>query len=151
MVLILDIDQNNIHACFGKIISMIGLNKFDAAREFMSILPKEILNEKKINELTSKLEISEKSFEASKNLDVLKKFLEDNPKNIKAHIDLSNAFFGIGKISDCYSTLIKAIKIDPEWNNQEARKILLSFIKSHDLSSEEARKARRQLSSILFN
>ena len=44
-----------------------------------------------------------------------------------------------------------AIKIDPSWNNQEARKKLISFINSHDLNSEEAKKARRQLSSILFN
>ena len=149
--LILDKDQNNLDACYGKIVSMIGLNKFELAREFMSILPKEILKEKKINELSSKLEISEKSFEASKSLDDLKKSIEDDPNNIQTHIDLSSAFFGIGNISDCYSTLIKAIKIDPEWNNQEARKKLLSFINSHDLSSEEARKARRQLSSILFN
>ena len=149
--LILDKDQNNLDACYGKIVSMIGLNKFELAREFMSILPEEILKEKKINELSSKLEISEKSFEASKSLDDLKKSIEDDPNNIQTHIDLSSAFFGIGNISDCYSTLIKAIKIDPEWNNQEARKKLLSFINSHDLSSEEARKARRQLSSILFN
>ena len=148
---ILDIDQNNIDACYGKLVSLIELNKFDDAREFMSILPEEILNEKKINELSLKLEITEKSFEASKNFDDLKKFLEENPNDIQAHIDLSNALFGVGKISECYSTLIKAIKIDPEWNNQEARKKLLSFISSHDLASEEARKARRQLSSILFN
>jgi len=148
---ILDIDQNNIDACYGKLISLIELKKFDNAREFMSILPEEILNEKKINEISLKLEIKEKSFEASKSFDDLKKFLEKNPSDIQAHINLSNALFGVGKISECYSTLIKAIKIDPEWNDQEARKKLLSFISSHDLASEEARKARRQLSSILFN
>ena len=148
---ILDIEQNNIDACYGKLISLIELKKFDDAREFMSILPEEILNEKKISEISLKLEITEKSFEASKNFDDLKKSLEENPSDIKAHIDLSNALFGVGKISECYSTLIKAIKIDPEWNDQEARKKLLSFISSHDLASEEARKARRQLSSILFN
>ena len=148
---ILDIDPNNLDACYGKLVSLIGINKFDDAKEFMSTLPNEIMNEKKINELSSKLEISEKSFEASKNLSDLKKSLEDSPNDIQAHIDLSNALFGVGEISNCYSTLINAIKIDPEWNNQEARKKLLSFINSHDLASEEARKARRQLSSILFN
>ena len=148
---ILDIDQNNIDACYGKLLSLIELKKFDDAREFMSILPEEILNEKKINEISLKLEIKEKSFEASKNLDDLKKSLEENPNDIQALINLSNALFGVGKISECYSTLIKAIKIDPEWKDQEARKKLLSFISSHDLASEEARKARRQLSSILFD
>ena len=148
---VLDIDQNNIDACYGKLVSMIALNKFNEARNFMSLLPDEISREKKIHELSLKLEITEKSFEASKNFDNLKKILDKNPTDIQAHLDLSNALFGIGKISDCYSTLIKAIKIDPEWNNQEARKKLLSFISNHDLTSEEARQARRQLSSILFD
>jgi putative thioredoxin len=148
---ILDIDQKNIDACNGKLLSLIELNKFDDAREFMSILPEEILNEKKFAEISLKLEIREKSIEASKNFDALKKSLEENPNDIQALINLSNALFGVGKISECYSTLIKAIKIDPEWNDQEARKKLLSFISSHDLASEEARNARRQLSSILFN
>ena len=137
---ILDIDQNNIDACFGKLVSLIELSKFDDAREFMSILPEEILNEKKIGEISLKLEITEKSSEASKNFDDFKKLLDENPNDIQAHINLSNALFGVGKISECYSTLIKAIKIDPEWNDQEARKKLLTFISSHDLASEEARK-----------
>ena len=124
--LILDVEPNNISGCHAKILSLIGLNKFDEAKEFMSILSEEILNEK-INELSSKIKIKEKSFEASKNLNHLKKSLEDNPNDLQVHIDLSDAFFGVGKIADCYSTLIKAIKIDPEWNNQEARKKLLSL------------------------
>ena len=121
------------------------------AKDFISILPEEILNDNKIKVLSSKIEVAEKSFEASKNFDHLEQALKDNPKDIKAHINLSNAFFGIGKISECYQLLIEAIKIDPKWNDQEARKKLISFINSHDLNSEEAKKARRQLSSILFN
>ena len=117
----------------------------------MSVLPEEILNEKKIQSLNSTLDISEKSFNASKNIVVFEDTLKKNPKDIKAHIDLSNALFGVGRITDCYSLLINAIKIDPEWNNQEARKKLLSFISSHGLNSDEAKLARRQLSSILFN
>ncbi len=149
--IILDNDQNNIDACKGKTLSLIGLNKFKEAKDFISILPKEILNDNKIKVLSSKIEVAEKSFEASKNFDHLEQALKDNPKDIKAHIDLSGAFFGIGKISECYQLLIEAIKIDPKWNDQEARKKLISFINSHDLNSEEAKKARRQLSSILFN
>ena len=148
---ILDIDQNNIDACKGKTLSLIGLNKFKEAKDFISILPEEILNDKKIKVLSSKIEVAEKSFEASKDFDHLEQALKDNPKDIKAHIELSNAFFGIGKIAECYQLLIEAIKIDPKWNDQEARKKLISFINSHDLNSEEAKKARRQLSSILFN
>ena len=149
--LILDADQNNVEACYGKVRSLIELHKFKEAKEIMSVLPKEILNEKKMRDLNLNIDIAENSLNASKNIEEFEDALQKNPKDIKAHIDLSNALFGEGKISDCYSLLINAIKIDPEWNNQEARKKLLSFISSHDLNSDEAKLARRQLSSILFN
>lgn len=149
--LIMDIDQNNFDACYGKVRSLIELKKFKEAKEIMSVLPKEILNEKKMQDLNLNIDIAENSFDASKNIVNFEDVLKKNPRDIKAHLDLSNALFGVGRIADCYSLLINAIKIDPEWNNQEARKKLLSFISSHDLNSEEAKRARRQLSSILFN
>ena len=149
--LILDVDQNNIDACYGKVRSLTELQRFKEAKEIMSVLPEEILNEKKIQSLNSIIDISENSFNASKNIVDFEDAVKKNPKDIKAHLDLSNALFGVGRIADCYSLLINAIKIDPEWNNQEARKKLLSFISSHGLNSDEAKLARRQLSSILFN
>ena len=149
--LILDVDQNNVEACYGKARSLIELHKFKEAKEIMSVLPEEVLNEKKMRDLNSNIDVAENSLNASKNIEEFEDALQKNPKDIKAHIDLSNALFGEGRISDCYSLLINAIKIDPEWNNQEARKKLLSFISSHDLNSDEAKLARRQLSSILFN
>lgn len=149
--LILDVDQNNVDACYSKVRSLIELNKFKEAKEMMSVLPEEILNEKKIRDLNSNINVAESSFNASKNILEFEDALQKNPRDINAHIDLSNALFGVGRISECYSLLINAIKIDPEWNNQEARKKLLSFISSHDLNSNEAKLARRQLSSILFN
>lgn len=149
--LILDVEQNNVEACYGKVRSLIELHKFKEAKEIMSVLPEEILNEKKIRDLNSNIDVAENSLNASKNIKEFEDALQKNPKDIKAHIDLSNALFGEGRISDCYSLLINAIKIDPEWNNQEARKKLLAFISSHDLNSDEAKLARRQLSSILFN
>ena len=36
--IILDVDQNNIDACKGKILSLTGLNKFKEAKDFISIL-----------------------------------------------------------------------------------------------------------------
>ncbi len=78
----------------------------------------------------------------------LRRFIVDVVSSKGGHFGAS---FGVGNISECYQLLIKAIKIDPNWNDQEARKKLISFINNHDLNSEDAKKARRQLSSILFN
>ena len=44
--LILDVDQNNIDACYGKVRSLIELQRFKETKEILSVLPEEILNEK---------------------------------------------------------------------------------------------------------
>ena len=38
------IDQNNIDACYGKVRSLIELQRFKESKEIMSVLPEEILN-----------------------------------------------------------------------------------------------------------
>ena len=88
----MDNDQNNIDACNGKTLSLIGLNKFKEAKEFLSILPEEILNNKKIKVLSSKIDVAQKSLKLQK-ISFISKKPKDNPKDIKAHIDLSNALF----------------------------------------------------------
>ena len=66
------------------------------------------------------------------------------------YLDLSNALFGSGRISESYDVLLLSIQKDLNWNEQAAKKQLLKFISSDGLTTDEAKKARRQLSSILF-
>ena len=71
--------------------------------------------------------------------------------NLKVNLELSSALFGSGQIKDSYDLLLYSIKIDPNWNDNAARKQLLQFIDTNGINSVEAKNARRQLSSILFN
>lgn len=149
--LIIDKDQNVVEAYFGKVKALVGLNKFAEVRAFMSVIPVDLLNEKNLEELNHKIDVSEKAFNSVKDIDKLKKAINKNPKDLQSYLDLSNALFGLGKISECFDLLIEAIKIDPDWNEQAARKQLLDFIQNNGISTNEAKKARRKLSSILFN
>ena len=89
--LILDIDQNNVDACYGKVRSLIELHQFKEAKEIMSVLPEEILNEKNTR-FKFKYRYAENSFNASKNIIDFQDALKKNPKDIKSHLDLSDAF-----------------------------------------------------------
>ena len=62
--LIFDIDQNNVDACYGKVRSLIELQKFKEAKEIMSVLPKEILDEKKMQDLNLNVDVAENAFKA---------------------------------------------------------------------------------------
>ena len=148
--LIIDQDQNVAEAYVGKIKGLVGLNKFDDAKSFISILPTDVLDEKNIQELNMHINVSEKASKSIKDIDKLQNAIKNNPKDLQTFLDLSNALFGQGKISECYDLLIEAIRIDPNWNQQAARKQLLNFIQNNGISTENAKKARRKLSSILF-
>ena len=147
---IIDQDQNVAEAYIGKVKALVGLNKFSEARTILTIIPSDIIEDKIIRDFNLHIDVSEKAFNSIKDIDQLEKALKNNPKNLQSYLDLSNALFGLGKISDCYDLLIDAIKIDPNWNDQAARKQLIDFIQNNGISTEEAKKARRSLSSILF-
>jgi Thioredoxin domain-containing protein len=65
-------------------------------------------------------------------------------------LQLAIALFGGGNIMEAYELLLESIEKDSEWNEQAARKQLLAFFQTAGLNSEEAKIARRKLSSILF-
>ena len=132
----------------GKVKALINLNNF--LKQNNNNCNTFRWKNKIIKDLNLHINISEKASNSIKDIDKLKKALKNNSKNLQSYLDLSNALFGLGKISDCYDLLIEAIKIDPNWNDQAARKQLIDFIQNNGISTEDAKKARRRLSSILF-
>ena len=71
------------------------------------------------------------------------------PNNFFARVKPS--FFPNPKLIVYNEALSKLLKIDPNWNEQAARKQLIEFFQTLGLNSEEVKVARRQLSSILFS
>ena len=147
---ILKSDSENIEANVGLIKAFVGLNQFDKAKELTNTFSEKLKNNKSIKEAVDLIEVSEKSFDASSQLGLLEEKLKKNPDDLQINLDLSAALFGSGKISESYDLLLASIKIDPNWNSQAARKQLLQFIQTAGINSEEAKLARRKLSSILF-
>ena len=148
---ILKSDNKNpeAHTCLIK--AYVGLKKFGEAKEFVSLIPKELLSENKIQEAIQSIEISKKSFLAAGQLESLKEKVSKSPNDLQLKLDLSIALFGNSQIEESFNLLLSSIKIDPNWNEQAARKQLLEFFQTFGLNSEEVKVARRQLSAILFS
>ncbi len=147
---ILKSEVENIDANLGLIKAYVGLKQFDKAKELTNKFSEKLKNNKDIKDSIDLIDISEKSFDASSQLGLLKEKSNKNPDDLQVNLDLSAALFGSGKISESYELLLTSIKIDPNWNDQAARKQLLQFIQTAGINSEEAKLARRKLSSILF-
>ena len=147
---VIKIDSNNINALSGLIEADLGLKRFDEAKKIANSLQEDIKKDKTILEVINKIEISEKAFLASSEIEPLKQKLKENPDDLQLSLELAIALFGGGNIMEAYELLLESIEKDSEWNEQAARKQLLAFFQTAGLNSEEAKIARRKLSSILF-
>jgi putative thioredoxin len=77
--------------------------------------------------------------------------VQANPADHQARIDLARALAARGRLDDAVDQLIESIRKDRTWNDEAARKQLLTIIDAAGPSSETAKSARRKLSSILFS
>jgi len=83
------------------------------------------------------------------NADLEAKIAAD-PDDHQARYDLSLALASAGDLNGAVDQLLAIVKADREWNDQAARKQLLTVFEAAGAASEVARDGRRRLSSILF-
>jgi putative thioredoxin len=77
--------------------------------------------------------------------------LARDPGDHEARLELAKALAGHGDFQQAVDELLAIIEADREWNDQAARKQLLTVFEAAGQASEVARQGRRRLSSILFS
>ena len=148
---ILTIDQENKIAFGALMRSMIGLNQFEDVREMNEALSSTIRESKPVIDAYSLLEISEKAFEATKNIQTFQAKLNENPNDLDVMLEMAVALYGKGSISESFDLLLRSIEKDSQWSEQAARKQLLEFFNTTGFEAEETILARRKLASLLFS
>jgi len=73
-----------------------------------------------------------------------------DPADHQARFDLAQALAAAGDLKGSVDHLLKIVAADREWNEQAARKQLLTVFDAAGATSEVARDGRRRLSSLLF-
>ncbi|USQ95818.1 thioredoxin family protein [Caulobacter sp. RL271] len=69
----------------------------------------------------------------------------------EARFELAKAFAGMGRLQDAADHLLTIIARDRSWNDDAARKQLLTVFEAAGPTSEVAKQGRRKLSTILFS
>ena len=77
--------------------------------------------------------------------------LAADPDDHEARLELAKALAAAGQMHDAVDQLIESIGRDREWNDQAARKQLLTIFEAAGPTSDVAKLGRRKLSSILFS
>lgn len=73
-----------------------------------------------------------------------------DPNDHQARFDLAQALASGGDLKGAVDHLLKIVAADREWNEQAARKQLLTVFEAAGAASDVARDGRRRLSSLLF-
>ena len=77
--------------------------------------------------------------------------LAADPDDHQARFDLAKALAGQGRLGDAADHLLNIIERERDWNEDAARKQLLTIFEAAGYASEVARQGRRRLSAILFS
>jgi len=79
------------------------------------------------------------------------KRLAADPDDHEARLELAKALAGAGRLQEASDHLLTIIARDRAWNDDAARKQLLTVFEAAGPTSEVAKQGRRRLSSILFS
>ena len=127
------------------------MEKFMSANEFLANLSPQILNNEKIRQVKSTIELAQSEPVDDANISKLKERIEENPSDHQSIIDLSLHYNSVGEKSLAADLLIKSIDIDREWNEKASQTQLLKFFEAWGFGDPVTVEKRKDLSAILFS
>jgi putative thioredoxin len=128
----------------------IGLNLWDEATTTLATVPPDKLTDAHIVSAKAALDLALNPVDTSA-LSKLEATLQANPKNYAARLELAAILNGSGNRAEATDHLLFVIKSDRTWNDDAARKQLVSFFEAWGPKDEFTLAGRRKLSGVLFS
>ena len=128
----------------------MGLNLLDEAKATLAAVPQDKLADAHVVSAKAALDLVLNPVDTSE-LTKLEAIITANPKDYGARLELAVILNGLGKRDEATDQLIFVIKSDRKWNDDEARKHLVSFFEAWGPKDEATLSGRRKLSAVLFS
>lgn len=142
-------DQSNPGAIAGLAKCYLKLGDTDRAKQVLALTPPEHQDHADIAAARAALALEEKSGSVG-DLSALEEKLAADPADHQARFDLAVALAAKGEKQQAADHLLEIIRRERSWNDDAARKQLLSFFEMFGATDPVTIEARRNLSSILF-
>jgi putative thioredoxin len=143
----LELDPANLKAIAGLARCALAGGDAEQARQIVAAAPASA-KDADLDSVRAALKLSE---EAPSETRALEDRLAANPDDHEARLELAKAFAGQGDFDRAADELLTIIGRDREWNDQAARKQLLTVFEAAGNGSDVARQGRRRLSALLFS
>ncbi len=142
----MQIEPGNVRAIAGLARCYLAGGDAERARELVAMAPADA-KDGELDSVRAALKLSEA---APSETEALERQLAADPDDHAARLELATALAGQGRFQEAADELLTIIGKDPEWNEQAARKQLLTVFEAAGPMSDVARQGRRRLSALLF-
>ena len=127
------------------------MGEAEAAEVLLEEVAPDKVNDPAVASIRAKLEISRKAAGLAAELAPLQAAVEANPMDFDSRMKLSEAQFAMGEVEAAMDHLLFIIERNRAWNDEAARKQLLTFFEALGPMHEHTVAGRRRLSSLLFS
>lgn len=138
-------DPSNGSAIAGMLRCYLAMDKAEEARSVLGKLPEQLLAHEEIMAVKTELDLLA---QGGGDLAPLEARIAANPDDHQARIDLAVTLYGMGKRAEACDALLESIRLDRSWNEEAARKQLLTFFEALGFADPVAKAARRKLSAL---
>ena len=140
----------NIRALAGLAKCHISLRDFDQARQVFQLIPEEKQGDATVASVKAALDLAEAETDAGDTAALASK-VAANPDNLDARFELAGAHIAGGSMEAGLDELLAITERDQEWNEEAARKKILTVFEALGPTHPATLRGRRRLSSILFS
>ncbi|MDO8877063.1 MAG: thioredoxin [Pseudolabrys sp.] len=147
---ILSADSANVHALAGLARCYIETGALEQASQTLALVPEAKRNEAPVAAARAALDVAEQAKALAPYAELEEKVLS-NPLDHQARFDLAVALNAKGKRAEAVTQLIEIVKRDRKWNEDAARKQLVTFFEAWGPADPATLEGRKKLSSILFS
>ncbi len=144
---ILQVDPHDVRALGGMARLYLETGDLERAREIVGMVAPDV-RDPQIDQVKAALALADA---APSDLAGFEARLVADPADHEARLDLARALAGQGHWGLAIDNLLTLIAADPTWNEEAARKQLLTVFEAAGPASELSRQGRRRLSAILFS
>jgi putative thioredoxin len=147
---ILRADPENRPALGGLVQCFVQQGELEQAREILAGMDAATRADSAVQSAEAALELAEQTADAG-DVGELSARVESNPKDHEARMELSRALLAHGQREAAAEQLLEIIRRDRAWNDEAARKQLVTLFEAWGPTDELTVSMRRRLSSILFS
>lgn len=148
---ILQHDPENLSSFIGLARCALAGDDIEGARAIAGQIPTAEAKNAEVVSLRAAIDLAEQAQKASGAFSEYEQRLARDEKDHEARIGYANALFATGDREGAVDQLLKAVKMDRDWNDQAARKQLVKLFEAIGGADPLTVSARKRLSSILFS